>query len=248
MRFAKILLLATLLLTPATKAFAEPIEGLFNFTLGNVDVFVLGGFGYVDWNPPLNPPPNAVRTYGLFDIDPNAARTLAFASPDFSTLNGPDGTEKIQDLTQNPADANYVPIGLSGGIVNFLQISERPNWTFTELFLAPGDGGTPFSFSQQCNPITNTCNTGASLFFAGTGFDSITGITSLWTATISAQYTNFSIAQLLAAAVAGTLPNNSWSGTFEAIQVSNIPEPATMLTFGAGAALLAARRRRQIKK
>jgi len=79
----------------------------------------------------------------------------------------------------------------------------------------------------------------------GFAFDSATPtLISHWTAVISAQYTDITEAQLEAEVLAGTLPNNSWSGTFTATAV---PEPATLLTFGFGALALV-RKRRSLNK
>jgi hypothetical protein len=227
------------------------IVGRFNFTLGEVNVTL----GNIDWTTDpggvLNPPPNVVKTYGSFDLATSiATRTGVFADPDFGAVGlGPDllpidgfgvpplEPEKIQDMSANPVDANYFPVGTPVSISSFLILAERPTWDFIATFLVPGTAGTPFLLSQNGN------NVDASISINGRAVDSATPtLFSNWTAIISAQYTNTTVAAVLAAVIAGTLPVNTWSGTFEA---TPIPEPMTLLTFGAGASALAAYRRRR---
>jgi hypothetical protein len=251
LRFSVIGLVALCALAgSATPAHAVEIVGRFNFTLGAVNVTL----GNVDWTTEpgatLNPPPNATPTYGTFDINTAAAtRTGVFSGAEFSAIGfGSTGTglpalpESIRDISDPllVGDANSVPVGASAGIPNFFLISEQPTWNFTQTFLAPGTAGGPFLISQ------NGSNVDASISLNGYAWDSATPLLrSNWTAIISAQYTNTTVADVLAQVVAGTLPTNSWSGTFEATAV---PEPATLLTFGLGTLVAGAVRRRRAKK
>lgn len=240
----------------AAPARAELIQGSYNFTLGSVTVALVGGFGEIDWTPPVNVGVDGTPTYGTYEIDPDAGRTGVFTHGDFNTLNE---NELIQDMSENPGDANFVPQGPSGGVDDFFILTERPTWEFTETFLLPGQLGTPFFFVEQAG------STSVTIFLFGTAFDTVTpGLVSNWSAVISAQYVGWTIDELFNCLTTGSaggngtpspcaiygdgfaLPNNTWSGTFVA-QAAAIPEPATLLTFGLGTALLAAHRRRRAK-
>jgi len=236
----------TVLFSTATLAFsaapalAEPVVGFFNFDLGNVKFTIdpVTLTSNVDWNDPgpLNPPPNGTETYGNFTVS-------EFANLAFDPLVGTTGT--IQDISQNPADGNYIPLGINPvPQIGFLSFAARPNWTFWETELLAGDLGPFFITEATVGGVTSTT---VSLFFAGTALDSITGITSNWSATLSSTFTGQSAADIIAGALAGTLENNTWDGTFLAqiTPTEVVPEPATLLTFGAGLALLAYSRRRK---
>jgi hypothetical protein len=232
----------------AGQAHAVTIEGRYNFTLGNVDVT----FGNIDWTTEpgattdLHPSP--VRTYGTFDLSTAlATRTGVFSGPEFGAIGfGALGTglpalpEKIQDMADPVlvGGADSVPIG-AGFTPNFFQLAEHPNWIFNETFLEAGSAPTiPFVVTELGGQSSIT------ITIHGIAFDTATpGDISHWDAVISSQY-NLTAAELEAEVVAGTLPINSWSGTFTATAV---PEPATLLTFGFGALALV-RKRRSLNK
>lgn len=234
----------------ASQAHAVTIDGRYNFTLGNVKVTL----GNIDWTTDpgatTDPPPNLVRTYGTFDLATAAAtRTGVFSGPEFGTLGeGVGGTglpalpEKIQDMSDpilRPGDANNVPIG-AGFTPNFFQLAEHPNWIFNETFLDAGSAPNIPFIVTEIDPNNSSITIG----IHGVAFDTATpGDVSHWDAVISAQY-NLSAAALEAEVLAGTLPINSWSGTFTS---TSVPEPATLLTFGFGA-LAVARKRRSLNK
>jgi hypothetical protein len=227
-------LLAAGVLALATPAHAELIVGSASFTLGGVVVSA----GEIDWVDPLNTGPDATKTYGDFDVQANTLRTGVFAQPVFNTTGLP--AELIQDMSNNPADANYVPVGNSAGVSDFLVFTDKPTWQFTETFLQPGAlPGAPFVFTPGASGTTVSIN------LAGIAYDTATpNLQSAWTLVISAQY-NQDIPTLIALVQGGgTLPSNSWSGTFNATAV---PEPATLLTFGLGSLFLARRRKKNNK-
>lgn len=230
-------LLAVAGLALATPAHAAFIVGDANFTLGAVTVST----GEIDFTPPFNPGVDATPTYGGFDVQSGAFRSGVFTNPLFG---GADVlTDFIRDLSSNPGDANFVPVG-AGNTPNFLVFPDFPTWRFTETFLQPGINvgpvATPFIFTQIGPNVT------VSMSMNGIAFDTTTPTQiSAWTLVISAQFTNTNAANLINIITSGgTLPDNSWSGTFSA---SAVPEPATLVTFGLGSMYLARRRRNQKK-
>jgi PEP-CTERM motif len=233
-----------LVVATAPKAQAIDIVGRYNFTLGNVKVT----FGFIDWTTDpgaatSTPPPSGVVTYGNYDVATAAAtRTGVFSGAEFNTVNVPPN-ELIQDMTDPtiwPGDARNVAVG-ADVTPDFFIIAEHPTWHFTETFLTPGTAGLPFEITPVGSDLSIT------MHVSGFAFDTAGGAITTWTAIISAQYNNLTPAQLEAAVIAGTLPINSWSGTFEAFAPSAVPEPATLLTFGAGALAVIRKRRRTTK-
>jgi PEP-CTERM motif len=245
-----------LVVATAPKAQAVDIIGRYNFTLGNVKVT----FGFIDWTTDpgaaqSTPPISGALSYGTYDVSTAAAtRSGVFLGPEFSALGlGAAGSspcpanplcapERIQDMTDpvtQGGDARNVPVGV-GNTPNFFILAEQPTWHFTETFLTPGTAGLPFEITQVGSDLSIT------MHLSGFAFDTNGGAITNWTAVISAQYNNLTAAQLEAQVLAGTLPINSWSGTFEAVG-AGVPEPATLLTFGTGALAAAIRRRRRMK-
>jgi hypothetical protein len=230
----------------AAPAAAVTIVGRFNQTFGTVIV----SLGELDFTP-VNPGLDGVPTSGSFQVEDNeGSRTGVFnlpADPTFDVMPSP-GT--IGDLSSNPADANYVPVPTPGGFTrpNYITLAEKPTWQFTLTELVQGQDilgqPSPFLFTQL-GP-----NVSVSIVMNGTAVDVGSGDPmSRWTQIVSAQYTNTTVANLIAIVTAGgSLPENTWSGTFEATAIPEVPEPATLLTFGAGSAILALRRRRAAKK
>ena len=243
--FKKVAIAATLV-TSALAASATPIIGLANLTMGLVQVT----FGNVDWNnggTNINPPPNAVRTYGDFTTNgtPLNGNTGSFAGGVFAGLT----TGRIQDLSGVPVDANYVPIGTSlpTGVPKFLQFVAQPGWLFTETFLSAGTlAGTPYILTESLGNVSATISAlGIACDTLGDGICDLTDSKTNWTGIFSAQYTNTSIAALTAILVGGgALQNNTWSGTIEA---RAIPEPGSVALLGLGLVGLVAMRRRAVK-
>jgi hypothetical protein len=104
---------------------------------------------------------------------------------------------------------------------------------------------SPFRFDQDTEGTTVIIN------FRGRVIDPIgaPGEISTFTAKFDATFTGLTPAQILAAlSGVGEIFSPYSARKITVDQVQEVPEPATLLTFGAGTALLAAHRRRRAKK
>jgi len=187
-------------------------------------------------------------------------------SGDFSGLVGTTGTELNLNSTLQPVGSTFPNVApnttLPGeGVVlaGFLTLTAAPNISFDLNYIAPGSfssvdcslaaaagqtctlPGTPFNFVNQ------TATT-SSVTFALSGFvrNVSTGELSTFTGVYTTQFTE-SFQDVIAQLESTGFIINTYSGTFTAT-VTPIPEPATLLTFGAGSVFLAARKRRRAKK
>jgi hypothetical protein len=235
-RCASIVPLALLALGAGSSALADPIVGRFNLTTGAV----VASLNEVDWDP--NDPGLAAPgsyTTGTFEVNSQAStRDGSFAHPDF---NAPNLTSYIRDLSNNPADGNYLPVNTALTGVDFFQIGERPGWQFTLKSLSEGDlPGTPFNF----DPIDNGLQTIVSIAFSGFACDygAASGLgqscdangpdATTFRGSISAQFTQ-TPAQLQAALLRGGTLSNSWSGTV-VLETIPVPEPTTLALVALG--------------
>lgn len=227
---------AVLAVAGVSAASAAPVIGTANLSFGLVQITV----GEIDWNPPMNPGVDLTPTYGSFATS-QGANTGSFASAAFTGVGFPPiTTGSVHDLSANPADANYMPIG-AGFLANAFIFDAAPGWVFDATFLAPGNvPGSPYVLSQSGLNVSATLSMNG--LVCDTGGDMVCDLgddVTQWTAILSAQYTNTTIAALQATLLGldglpftaddGALDNNTWSGTLEA---RAIPEPASLALVG----------------
>jgi|SoiMethySBSTD1v2_1073268.scaffolds.fasta_scaffold389498_2 hypothetical protein len=190
---------------------------------------------------------------------PNNGLTVVFSPPS-------GGQASIKDITNDPTQPNAVAMFLPGDlpVINFLANFNDPDAVGLHFDLTQtlGQTGPDCSVSPVSGCVVNgifkltDSGPGVNIAFNVLG-NFVNGPDSgLFVGQFGAEFLNVgTVPQLLAliatgsdvcTAIGGPGGNCTWSANFQ--DVASIPEPATMLTFGAGAALLAARRRRQARK
>ena len=155
-------------------------------------------------------------------------------------------------FAQPPGPAGFPPLA------NFLTFDADPGLSFTLTGIAacnPADcflPGRPFNIFETFNTTTGDFDTTVQMGVNGTVQDTTgpngTGEISDFIGSYTATFTGQSIADLVADFAADGEITAGYDAEFLVSIPSQIPEPATLLTFGAGTALLAAHRRRKAKK
>lgn len=227
--------------------------------VGTLDVRI--GDSWIDFGPFVgsyancDPGPNP----GACAIDGTTSGSVLFTSGlgSFSTIGGTFGT--IADL-----EDDFAPVGSTFSLSSFLTMAAQPTYQFTLTFIPVGSGtaagctnnvgdvctppGSPFTLTNvdsDMDGVTDRVSVGFSV--DGTIFDGIGPIT-MFTGTFTTQFLGFTALSLLNAVSTLGFVQNSNSSTFTAQIIPGIPEPATLVLFGTGAAVLAVRRRRQNRK
>ena len=182
--------------------------------------------------------------------------------PDFGA---PDYFDFLAGSVGDALDLNFLaqpvgPAGFPGGpLANFLTFDADPGLSFTLEAIASCDPamcffpGTPFNIFQTFNDTTGEFDTTVQLALRGTVQDTTgpngTGEISSFSGSYTATFQGQTIDEVRADFLVDNQIDAPYSAEITAqIVPTAIPEPATLLTFGAGTALLAAHRRRRAKQ
>ena len=241
----------------ATSAEAAPVLGFLGWTGTGVLTFSTGGgapgTNFIDWCPTniagsgCVPDPGGATGLGDITVGSTSGSFLA------ESLAGTFGDIKDQtDAPGNPVPYTTIVPG-PVFVTDWIELDDvngglgEPDWTFTltqlDLQSCPTTAvtfctGTFFLTQVGSNVSVNMSGLG----FISDGLGNLTGFTML----ITGNFSGTTIAALVAAAASGAGAFTfSWSGELNANTV--IPEPATLLLFGSGTAMLAFRRRRRTR-
>ena len=249
--------LAAATVAAVSGASATPIIGTAGLTISRVIV----SFGNIDWNNDsggnglnVNPPALAlgVQSDGRFTTFGGAnSGSFEDTNPNFN----PFSFGRIRDMSANPGDANYMPVG---GLTvpqgaGYIRMDNQPFWSFDANFLVPGFpiAGAPFALQQNGTSVTaSVALTGIACDMATVGANNVCDAQddkSYFTVIMTTSYNNTTIPLLLSAVDSPLDPplvNSQWSGTLTAFR---IPEPGSMALLGLGLVGLAAIRRRTVK-
>lgn len=222
---------------------AAPIIGQATLNTGLINI----SFNEIDWSP-LNVglAPIGSPTYGLMNnLGPDLG---GLNTGSFSVLPTTFSSVQIQDLSNNPADGNYAPVG-ANSITSFLTFLAMPTWQFSLTNVAAGTEG-PYTLTQIGTSVTASLGfNGLACDMAATGANNVCDATddvTKWTGVFSANFANTTIATLIDDVINGAgVEAKSYSGT---ITATEIPEPGSLALLGLGlVGLASARRRRSVK-
>jgi hypothetical protein len=224
---AKALIAGGIVTATMAPASATPILGTAHLNFGTVNL----SFGEIDWSPPSNPGFNPITTYGSFTTT-GAGNTGSFAGPAFTGVSG----GQIQDISTNPADANFFPINVQTSIQNFLSFAAQPDWQFDGVLLSPGTDPWPILLTELGGNVL--ASTEVSGFVCDAGGNAVCDAgedRTKFDAVFTTQYNNTSIAAIQAILIGGGTLSSEMSGTVSASAIpeptSAVPEPSSIALF-----------------
>jgi hypothetical protein len=206
---------------------------------------------YTNCEPGVNPGACVIDGTTTGDIN------FDFGLGSFLDLTGTEGN--LRDL-----EDSFAPVNTPMSLHRFLESDLHPEYDFELTFIPLGSGnlagclvptsgssctppGSPFTINNLGGAFGGPA-TEAQVAFLVRGLLRLTSdpstVVSMWEGRFS-QTLPMDAAEILAEIATNGYIQTSHSGTFE---VTFIPEPATLLTFGTGTALLAAIRRSRRKK
>jgi hypothetical protein len=213
-------------------------------------------------------PASAVPIVGRLDLSGNTVTVTSAGAIDWSPAGGPDGTIQVQASSTGYFSATG-PYGSMAGFIdhlldlNTVTFPAGPAGSFVPLPLFETVTGTGLNFTlvniDQCGGGPQCAAGAGSPFFFQEFGGSTTIILSMhgfvtdtnqpgeqsnWTGTFSADFPGQSAADIIAELDANGFVTAAYSAAKIATN-ANVPEPATVMSFGLGAALLAAMRRRR---
>jgi hypothetical protein len=268
-------LVALAIAAAPSSASAAALSGTISIASDNSGGAKVTGAGVIDWFNPLGPP-NGIFNIGTPSTGDFAGLLGATGlALDLNFANQPVGVPFPAGAPNStlPGEGNvlagFLSFPTAPNIQFDLSFINLGIFSSAQCALAPAPGqvctppgGSPFS-------MFNDANMAANVQFGVKGFvrNTLDGSLSTFTGTYTTQFTvpyQTLLIDLLALPAGGLFPGspacgpspvgdcgfvqNTYSGTFTATVTPVVPEPMTLLTFGAGSLFIARKRRKAAKK